>query len=236
MDLKGIEMTWLGHATFRFRFGGGTTVIIDPWLESNPACPPTEHSQERVDAIFVTHGHFDHMADAEPLAKAHGAPVFAIHEVAVYLEMQGVENVVGLNKGGTVDGPGGMKGTMVDAVHSGGISGPDGIIPGGTPAGWVLAFPAGPRVYHAGDTMVFGDMSLIGELFSPDIALLPIGGHYVMDPPQAAHAAKLLGVSAVVPMHYGTFPILAGTPSELADALEGTGIEMAGLTIGEPVV
>ncbi len=236
MDLKGIEMTWLGHATFRFRFGDGTTVIIDPWLESNPSCPPTEHSQERVDAIFVTHGHFDHMADAEPLAGAHGAPVFAIHEVAVYLEMQGVENVVGLNKGGTVDGPGGMKGTMVDAVHSGGISGPDGIIPGGTPAGWVLAFPGGPRVYHAGDTMVFGDMSLIRELFYPDIALLPIGGHYVMDPPQAAYAARLLGVSAVVPMHYGTFPILAGTPAELADALEGTGIEIADLTIGEPVV
>jgi len=236
MDLKGIEMTWLGHATFRFRFGDGTTVIIDPWLESNPSCPPAEHSQERVDAIFVTHGHFDHMADAEPLAKAHGAPVFAIHEVAVYLEMQGVENVVGLNKGGTVDGPGGIRGTMVDAVHSGGISGPDGIIPGGTPAGWVLAFPDGPRVYHAGDTMVFGDMSLIAELFTPDIALLPIGGHYVMDPPQAAYAARMLGVSAVVPMHYGTFPILAGTPSELSDALEGSGIEMAGLTIGEPVV
>ena len=236
MDLKGIEMTWLGHATFRFRFGDGTTVIIDPWLESNPACPPAEHSQERVDAIFVTHGHFDHMADAEPLATAHGAPVFAIHEVAVYLEMQCVENVVGLNKGGTVAGPGGMRGTMVDAVHSGGISGPDGIIPGGTPAGWILAFPDGPRVYHAGDTMVFGDMSLIGELFSPDIALLPIGGHYVMDPPQAAHAAQLLGVKAVVPMHYGTFPILAGTPSELADALNGTGIETADLTIGEPVV
>jgi len=235
MDLKGIEMTWLGHATFRFRIGDGTTVIIDPWLEGNPACPPAEHTQQRVDAIFVTHGHFDHMADAEPLAKAHGAPVFAIHEVAVYLEMQGVENVVGLNKGGTVEGPAGIRGTMVDAVHSGGISGPDGIIPGGTPAGWVLAFPGGPRVYHAGDTMVFGDMALIGELFSPDIALLPIGGHYVMDPPQAAHAARLLGVSAVVPMHYGTFPILAGTPSELADALDGTGIEMAGLTIGEPV-
>jgi L-ascorbate metabolism protein UlaG (beta-lactamase superfamily) len=227
-------MTWLGHATFRFRTGDGTTVIVDPWLEGNPACPEAEHAQDRVDAIFITHGHFDHMADAEPLAKAHGCPVFAIHEVAVYLELQEVEGVVGLNKGGTVEGPGGITGTMVDAVHSGGISGPDGIIPGGTPAGWVLAFPDGPRVYHAGDTAVFGDMALIGELWSPDIALLPIGGHYVMDPAQAAHAARLLGVSAVVPMHYGTFPILAGTPAELAAALEGAGIETADLEIGVP--
>lgn len=234
MDLRGIEMTWLGHATFRFRTGDGTTVIVDPWLAGNPSCPESEHAQERVDAIFITHGHFDHMADAEPLAKAHGCPVFAIHEVAVYLEGQGVEHVVGLNKGGTVEGPGGIRGTMVDAVHSGGISGPDGIVPGGTPAGWVLAFAEGPRVYHAGDTAAFGDMRLIAELWGPDIALLPVGGHYVMDPAQAAYAAGLLGVSAVVPMHYGTFPILAGTPDELEAALAGSGVEVADLAIGEP--
>ena len=234
MDLNGIEMTWLGHATFRFRTGDGTTVLVDPWLTSNPSCPESEHTQDRVDAIFITHGHFDHMADAEPLAKAHGATVYAIHEIAVYLEMQGVEHVVGLNKGGTVEGPGGITGTMVDAVHSGGMSGPDGIIPGGTPAGWVLGFPGGTRIYHAGDTAVFGDMALIGELFDPSIALLPIGGHYVMDPAQAAHAARLLAVSTVVPMHYGTFPILAGTPGELAAALRETDIEVADLTIGSP--
>jgi L-ascorbate metabolism protein UlaG (beta-lactamase superfamily) len=204
-------------------------------MNGNPACPDGEQSQDRVDAIFITHGHFDHMADAEPLANEHGATVFAIHEIAVYLEAQGVESAVGLNKGGTVAGPGGITGTMVDAVHSGGMSGPEGIIPGGCPAGWVLAFPGGARVYHAGDTMVFGDMALIGELFSPQVALLPIGGHYVMDPPQAAHAARLLGVSTVDPMHYGTFPILAGTPAELTAALDGSGIAVADLAIGEPV-
>ena len=234
MDLKGTELTWLGHATFRFRTAEGVTVLIDPWLATNPACPESEHAQDRVDAIFITHGHFDHMADAEPLAKAHGATVYAIHEIAVYLEMQGVENVVGLNKGGTVAGPGGITGTMVDAVHSGGISGPDGIIPGGTPAGWVLGFPGGLRVYHAGDTAVFGDMALIGKLMSPQVALLPIGGHYVMDPPQAAHAARLLGVATVIPMHYGTFPILAGTPAQLAAALDGSRIEMVSMEIGVP--
>ncbi|MCJ7726000.1 MAG: MBL fold metallo-hydrolase, partial [Acidimicrobiia bacterium] len=153
----------------------------------------------------------------------------------VHLEMQGVEKVVGLNKGGAVAGPGGITGTMVDAVHSGGMSGPDGIIPGGTPAGWVLGFPGGLRVYHAGDTAVFGDMALIGELFSPRVALLPIGGHYVMDPRQAAHAAGLLGVSTVIPRHYGTFPILAGTPAQLEEALRGSGIEMIGMKIGSPL-
>lgn len=228
-------MTWLGHAAFRFRTSDGTTVLVDPWLSDNPACPKAEETQDEVDAIFVTHGHFDHMTDAEPLAKQHGATVFAIHEIAVYLEAQGVETVVGLNKGGTVSGPGGVVGTMVDAVHSGGISGPEGIIPGGTPAGWVLTFPGGARIYHAGDTMVFGDMRLIGELFSPHVGLLPIGGHYVMDPAQAGLAARLLGISTVVPMHYGTFPILAGTPAQLAEELEGSGIEVADLTIGEPV-
>jgi L-ascorbate metabolism protein UlaG (beta-lactamase superfamily) len=235
VDLNGTEMTWLGHAAFRLRTGDGTTVLVDPWLSGNPSCPEAEQEQDRVDAIFITHGHFDHMADAEPLAKLHGATVFAIHEIAVYLEARGVDDVVGLNKGGTVSAPGGIEGTMVDAVHSGGMSGPDGIIPGGTPAGWVLAFPGGTRIYHAGDTMVFGDMRLIGELFSPDVALLPIGGHYVMDPAQAAYAAQLLGVSTVVPMHYGTFPILAGTPAQLSAALEDTAIEVADLEIGLPV-
>jgi L-ascorbate metabolism protein UlaG (beta-lactamase superfamily) len=234
MDLKGIEMTWLGHAAFRFKTGDGTTVFVDPWLDGNPSCPAEEQDPDRVDAVFLTHGHFDHFGDTPSLADK-GAQVFCIHEIAVHLERLGLSGIVGLNKGGTVIGPGDVKGTMVDAVHSSGISGQEGIIDGGDPAGWVLEFPGGARIYHAGDTMVFGDMALIGELFRPDVALLPIGGHYVMDPAQAAHAARLLGVTTVVPMHYGTFPILAGTPTELTTALEGSGIEVAELTIGEPV-
>jgi L-ascorbate metabolism protein UlaG (beta-lactamase superfamily) len=235
MDLKGVETTWLGHATVRFRTGDGTTLYVDPWLETNPSCPEAEHSPERVDGIFITHGHFDHMEDAERIAKQHAAPVFAIHEIAVYLEAIGVENVVGMNKGGTVEGPGGVLGTMVDAIHSGGMSGPGGIIPGGCPAGWILEFSEGIRIYHAGDTMVFGDMALIAELWEPDVALLPIGGHFVMDPRQAAKAARMLEVDAVVPIHWGTFPVLAGTPAELAEYLEGSGIEVATLEIGVPV-
>ncbi len=234
MQLDGLELTWLGHAAFRFRTADGTVTFVDPWLSGNPACPEAEHEPERVDAIYLTHGHFDHVGDTVALAKRHAPRLFAIHEISVWLEGQGLENVTGLNMGGTVAGPGGVSATFVPAVHSSGISGEAGIVDGGDPGGWVLAFDGGPTIYHAGDTMVFGDMALIGELWQPDIALLPIGGHYTMDPRQAAKAAKLLGVSTVVPMHYGTFPILAGTPEELRDAAGGA-FEVVVLTAGEPV-
>jgi len=235
MNLQGVELTWLGHASVRLRLTDGTVLLIDPWLEGNPACPEAEHSQERVDGVFITHGHFDHIGDTLALSAVHSPQVFAIHEIAVFLESQGVGNVVGSNKGGSVTGPGGVTATLVDAVHSSGMSSDAGIIPGGEAAGWILAVPDGPTVYHAGDTTVFGDMRLIGELWSPNVALLPIGGHYTMGPDHAAVAARMLGVSAVVPIHYGTFPILDGTPAELAAGLDGSGIEMIEATAGVPI-
>lgn len=234
MDLRGLELTWLGHAAVRLRSTDGTTIYVDPWLEGNPACPVAESRPTRADAVFLTHGHGDHFGDTLNLARRLGAQVFCIHEIAVYLEAQGAARVTGMNKGGTVTGPAGVRATMVDARHSGGLDTADGVLPGGEPAGWVLGFPGGPTLYHAGDTMLFGDMALIRDLWAPDIAFLPIGGHFTMDPAQAARAARLLGVATVVPIHFGTFPILAGTPAELAAALAGSGIQVAALDPGAP--
>lgn len=233
MDLGGIELTWLGHAATRVRLDDGTTVLIDPWLSTNPVCPEDEHAPARVDAIYLTHGHFDHVGDTVDLARATGAQLFAIHEISVWLEGAGLENVVGSNKGGVVEGPAGIRAALTDAVHSSGISGDQGIIPGGEAGGWVLEIPGGPTLYHAGDTTVFGDMALIGEIHSPDIALLPIGGHFTMGPAVAARAAGLLGVETVIPIHFGTFPILAGSPAEFREAGAGA-FEVVELEIGVP--
>ncbi len=235
MDLKGIELTWLGHGAVRLRLGDGTTVLIDAWLKGNPACPAAEVEQDRVDAIYVTHGHGDHFSGVPDLARHHEAPVHAIHEISLWLAANGVSTAVGSNKGGTVPGPGGIEATMVEAVHSSGIDfASGGVADGGQAAGWVLAIPGGPTVYHAGDTTVFGDMALIGELHRPDIALLPIGGYYTMGPAGAAKAARLLGVDTVVPIHYGTFPILAGTPEQLTEEAAGD-FEVMACTPGVPI-
>ncbi len=235
MDLAGLQLTWLGHAAFRLRTADGTVTYLDPWLQGNPSCPAAEAHPAQADAVFLTHGHGDHFGDTLHLACDLGADVFCIHEIAVYLRAQGAARVTGLNKGGTVTGPAGVRATMVDARHSGGLDTEAGVLPGGEPAGWVLAFPGGPTLYHAGDTMLFGDMALIRDLWAPDIAFLPIGGHFTMDPVQAARAARLLAVQTVVPIHYGTFPLLAGTPDELAAALTGSGIEVAALVPGVPM-
>ena len=234
MDLGGVELTWLGHSAIRIRLDDGTTLLVDPYLTGNPSCPESEHTHERVDAIYVTHGHFDHFGDTVDLARSSGAQVFAIHEVAEYLGGQGIESAVGSNKGGGVDGPAGIRATLTEAVHSAGISGDDGIVAGGEAAGWVLEIPGGPTILHAGDTTVFGDMALIAEIHHPDIALLPIGGHYTMGPEVAAMAGKVLEVTAVIPVHYGTFPVLTGTPDQLSEAAGG-GFEIAALEVGVPV-
>jgi len=213
--VRGITVTWLGHSTFKVTSVDGKTLLIDPWLAGNPRCPEGEKTQSDVDLMLCTHGHFDHIGDAVATAKAASPTVVGIFELCSWMERKGVRNTEPMNKGGSVR-IGDITVTMVHADHSCGITEDDGsIVYGGEAVGYVIEFENGFRLYHAGDTAVFGDMKLIGDLYRPDLAMLPIGDRFVMSPREAALAARLLGVSTVIPMHFGTFPLLTGTPDAL---------------------
>jgi L-ascorbate metabolism protein UlaG (beta-lactamase superfamily) len=231
MDLKGTEITWLGHGSFRYRTSEGKVVIVDPWVMSNPACPDAEKNPDQLDLVLVTHGHFDHIGDAVELGKKLEPETFAIFETAAWLESKEVPNVTGMNKGGTIEAQG-VRFTMTHAVHSCGILDDGKIVYGGEAAGFVMEFPGGLRVYQAGDTTVFSDMTIIGELYKPDICLLPIGDFYTMSPREAAYAVNLLKAKTVIPMHFGTFPVLTGTPAELRE-LVGSGVEVVDTEPGQ---
>src|SRR5581483_1851803 len=228
-----VQITWLGHATFELRFESGEVLLLDPWIEGNPAYPKS-YKVSKVDAIALSHAHFDHMNDALPLANKFTPKVIAIFETASWLERKGAKNTIGINKGGTVD-LGFVKLTMTHALHSCSIKDGDDNIYGGEAAGYVLTFQDGRTAYFAGDTALFGDMALIGEFFKPELAFLPIGDHFTMGPHQAAHAARMLKVKQVIPMHFGTFPALTGRPEELAEKLQKDGIEVLTMKPGETV-
>jgi L-ascorbate metabolism protein UlaG (beta-lactamase superfamily) len=227
------QITWLGHATFELRFDSGEVLILDPWIEGNPAYPKNYEIQ-KVDAIALSHAHSDHIGDAIPLAKKYQPKVVAIFETASWLEKKGVKNTIGINKGGTVD-LGAVKLTMTHALHSCGIKDGDNLIYGGEAAGYVLTLKDGRSAYFAGDTSLFSEMAFIRELHEPELAFLPIGDHFTMGPREASHAARLLKVKRVIPMHYGTFPVLIGRPEELAQKLQSDPVEVWTLTPGQPV-
>lgn len=210
----GPTFTWLGHAAVRCDLPSGEVVLIDPFLSGNPACPPGGAEFDRLDLILVSHAHGDHMADVVPLAKRHGALVIASYDLCEWFATQGVERLSGMNLGGTQTAVG-CAVTQVRADHSSGFLHEGRSVYGGLAAGYVVRLPDGFTFYHAGDTALYSDMALIGELYRPQLAFLPIGDHFTMDPPQAARACRYLGVPQVVPIHWGTFPLLTGTPEAL---------------------
>jgi L-ascorbate metabolism protein UlaG (beta-lactamase superfamily) len=224
-----MELTWLGHAAFRLD-AGGKRIYIDPFLNGNPKCPEGEQTPERADVVAITHGHGDHVGDAVSIAKEHGATVVAPVELADKIRSQSVENVKDPNKGGTVEIDG-VRFTMTHAQHS--SSDNDGNYTG-EPCGIVVR-AEGKTVYFAGDTNAFGDMeTVIARLYKPDVAVLPIGDHYTMGPDEAALAVELLGVTRVVPCHWGTFPALTGTPDALQEKV-GAGVTVEKLEPGDSV-
>lgn len=230
---RGVKFTYYGHATFMLESANGKKILIDPWVQSNPACP--EHLKELpgFDLMLITHGHFDHIGDAVALAKKHKPKVVGIYETCAWLEKKGVENTAGMNKGGsqTIDR---IKITMVHADHSCGILDDDGsIVYGGDPCGYVIRFENGFTVYHAGDTNVFSDMALIAELYQPELVMIPIGDHYTMSPLEAGKCLQLMKPAYCIPMHYGTFPVLTGTPDALKQQASGVDVEIIPLKPGD---
>jgi L-ascorbate metabolism protein UlaG (beta-lactamase superfamily) len=231
--LQGTRITWLGHATVLVQTAQGTNILIDPFIAQNPKYPKDFALPAKIHYILLTHGHSDHIADVVPVAARHGSTVVAIYELASYVAAKGVANTIGMNLGGTVQLDD-VAATMVEAKHSAGAQDEHGTHYVGVATGFVLTIANSPVVYHAGDTTVFGDMKLIGELYRPQVAMLPIGGHFTMGPKEAAMAVRLLGAKTVLPLHFGTFPPLKGTPEELG-ALVGAGVQVVRWTPGETV-
>jgi L-ascorbate metabolism protein UlaG (beta-lactamase superfamily) len=227
LDTKGNAVTYFGHSTFSLTTPSGQVALIDPWVMTNPMCPDKLKKVPRLDVIFLSHAHTDHLGDLLELTKQHHPKIVAIFETCLWIESKGFEEETApMGKGGSQK-IGDFDVTMTHAFHSNSIQDGNVRIYGGEPAGLILRLPGGFTVYHAGDTALFGDMKLIGELYKPDLAFLPIGDLFTMGPREAAYAVRLLGVKHVVPMHYATFPFLTGT----VDDFRKESRDIAGLTI-----
>src|ERR1035438_5447841 len=228
-----MQITWLGHGSFQFRLPSGEVILMDPWIDGNPAYPKA-HKIDRVDTICISHGHFDHIHDTPNLAKRFEPQVVAIYETCNWLKSKGVKNTRAMNKGGSQK-IGEVTFTMTHAVHSCGILDDGKIIYGGEAAGYVLRFADGRALYFAGDTNVFSDMHLIEQLYHPELAFLPIGDLFTMSPREAAVACRLLRARRVIPMHFGTFPALTGRPEQLGKLVADLETEVWALDPGETV-
>jgi len=225
------KFTYLGHATIRCDLPGGEVLLIDPWVNHNPSCPDGLKDLGSLDAMLITHAHFDHMGDAVEIAERYEPQkVVASFEICQYLEGKGVRNCSAMNLGGTQEVLG-LQVSMVRADHSSGLIENGEILDGGVASGYVVRLPGGYTFYHAGDTALFSDMQLIAELYRPELAFLPIGDLFTMDPQQAARACRYLGVRRVIPIHWGTFPLLTGTPAQLEQALSDLGINCEAVSL-----
>ena len=229
--MANLAITWYGHSTFLVTTPGGKRIVFDPWLTGNPKAPAGAKI-DKADVICVTHGHSDHTTDVAAVARATGAPVVAVFELANWFQGKGLKDVVGMGVGGTVEVKG-LKISMTPAVHTSSVNDDGEIRAVGVATGFVVGLEDGRSIYFAGDTALFGDMRLIAELYAPEIAFLPIGDRYTMDPLAAAKACEMLGVRQVVPMHYGTFPALTGSPHTLKKLVEPMGIDVLVLKPGE---
>ena len=244
------EVLWLGNAAFRITTPTGKVIVIDPYLTANPKTPPAWKNLDalgKVDLILVTHAHQDHFGDAPALALKNKAPMWGPAGLGASVALLGilpVELAPRFGKGGTIMpfGPGGVKITATRAEHSSELvyrnpaTGKDEVHVGGEPVGFIIELENGFKIYHMGDTGIFGDMKLIGERYKPDLVLIPIGGHFVMDPKDAADATRdFLKPRYAIPMHYATHALLKGTPEEYVKALEGAPVKVYRLNPGEKV-
>jgi len=233
MSLQGTRITWLGHAAVLVQTARGTNILIDPFIAQNPKYPKDYVLPAKIHYILLTHGHDDHISDAAPVAAAHNSIVVAIHELAAWLANKRVAHTIGMNLGGTVQLDD-VAATMVEAKHSSAAQDEQGSHYVGVAAGFVLTIADGPVLYHAGDTAAFVGMRMIHDLYRPEVVMLPIGGHYTMDPREAAMAVHLLEPKIVLPIHFGTFPPLKGTPEQLA-ALVDAGVQVVRWLPGESI-